>query len=90
MGSSLNFITQTPPAGSYASPTVQTLWVVVQASANIGLALVALWGGFNVITREQLGTPYHDLMELVPRLMLGALLVNTSPWWARHKGQGRP
>jgi len=83
MGSSLNFITQTPPAGSYASPTVQTLWVVVQASANIGLALVALWGGFNVITREHLGTPYHDMMEIVPRLMLGALLVNTSPWWAQ-------
>nr|MDA8217796.1 hypothetical protein [Dehalococcoidales bacterium] len=42
LGSSLNFITQTPPAGSYASPTVQTLWNVVRAIANGALALVAL------------------------------------------------
>lgn len=83
MSSSLNFITQTPPAGSYASPTVQTLFGVVQAIANAGLALVALWGGFNVITRPHLGTPYHEAMELFPRLILGALLVNTSLWWAQ-------
>jgi hypothetical protein len=83
LGSSLNFITQTPPAGSYGSPTVQTLWNAVRAAANAALALVALWGGFNVISREHLGVPYHDAMELVPRLVLGALLVNTSLWWAQ-------
>jgi hypothetical protein len=83
MASSLNFITQTPPAGSYASPTVQTLWGVVRAIANAGLALAALWGGFNLIFREHLGSPYHEAMELFPRLALGALLVNTSLSWAQ-------
>lgn len=83
LGSSLNFITQTPPAGSYASPTVQALWGVVRAIADAALVLVALWGGFNLILREQLGAPYHDAMELVPRLALGALLVNTSLSWTR-------
>jgi len=83
MGSSLNFISQTPPAGSYASPTVQTLWGVVRGIANAALVLVVLWGGFNLIVRDQLGTPYHDAMELFPRVVLGALLANTSLWWAQ-------
>lgn len=83
LGSSLNFITQTPPAGTYASPTVQTLWGTVRTVANAGLALVALWGGFNLIYREQIGSPYHEAMELVPRLVLGALLANTSLAWAQ-------
>lgn len=83
LGSSLNFITQTPPAGSYASPTVVALWNVVRGIANAGLVLVALWGGINLILREHIGSPYHELMELVPRLVLGALLANTSLAWAQ-------
>lgn len=82
-GSSLNFIWQTPPAGSYASSTVRTLWGVVQAIANAALALVALWGGFNLIVRDQIGSPYHEAMELFPRLVLGALLANTSLSWGQ-------
>src|SRR5262249_49660647 len=62
-GSALNFITQTPPAGSYASPTVQAVWGIVRTIANAALALVTLWGGFNLIAREQLGSPYHAAME---------------------------
>src|SRR5438105_4178222 len=68
MGSSLNFITQTPPGGSYGSPTVRALWGTVRAIANAGLALVALWGGLNLIVREQIGEPYHAAMELFPRV----------------------
>lgn len=83
LGSSLNFITQTPPAGSYASPTVVALWNVVRGIANAGLVLVALWGGFNLIVREHVGSPYHEAMELVPRLILGALLTNTSLAWGQ-------
>ena len=83
LNSSLNFITQTPPAGSYESATVQTLWGVVRAIANAALALVALWGGFNLLARERVGSPYHEAMELFPRLVLGALLANTSLSWAQ-------
>ena len=82
-GSSLNFISQTPPAGSYASPTVQTLWRSVRDIADAALALVALWGGFNVIVREHLGQTYDELMEFLPRYVLAALLVNTSLSWVR-------
>ena len=83
LGSALNFITQTPPSGSYASPTVQGLWGVVRLIANAAFVLIALWGGFNVTLREGLGSPYHEAMDLFPRLILGALLVNTSLSWTQ-------
>lgn len=83
LGSSLNFITQTPPGGSYASPTVLALWNLVRGIANAALVLVALWGGFNLILRDHLGSTYHEALELFPRLVLGALVANTSLWWAQ-------
>jgi len=83
MGSNLNFITRTPPAGSYNSPTVHTLWGVVRGIADAALVLVALFAGFNVMAREHLGSPYHEAMEVIPRLILGVLLVNTSLSWGQ-------
>jgi len=83
LGSSLNFITQTPPAGTYASPAVQALWNVVRLVANAGLALAALGGGITVIVHTRTGSPYHEAIELVPRLVLGALLANTSLAWGQ-------
>ena len=83
LGSSLNFITQTPADGSYNSPTVQTLWNAVRLVSDAALVLVALWGGFNVMAREHMHAPYHEAMELFPRLALGALLVNTSLSWGQ-------
>ncbi len=83
MASSVNFISQTPPAATYASPTVLALWNLVRIIANSALALVALWSGFNLILRPHLGSPYHEVMELFPRVALGALLANTGLWWAR-------
>ena len=83
MGSSLNFITQTPPAGSYNSRTVHSMWSIVRGIADAALVLVALFAGFNVMARQHLGSPYHDAMEVLPRLILGALLVNTSLSWGQ-------
>lgn len=83
MSSSLNFITRTPPAGSYDSPTVHTLWNVVRGVADAALVLVAVFAGFNVMARQHLGSPYHEAMEVIPRLILGALLVNTSLSWGQ-------
>ena len=74
--SSLNFVTRTPAAGSYESPTVRSLWDFSRALANAGLALVVMWGGFNVMVRQHIGSPYHGAMELLPRVILAALAVN--------------
>ena len=75
-GSSLNFVTRTPAQGSYESPTVRSLWDFSRAIANAGLAVVVMWGGFNVIVRRHIGSPYHGAMELLPRVILAALAVN--------------
>jgi hypothetical protein len=80
---SLNFVTRTPPDLSYASPTVLGLWRASRAIANAALALVVLWGGFNIVVRDHLGSPYRAAMELFPRLALGALLANTSLLWGQ-------
>jgi hypothetical protein len=81
--SDLNFVTQTPAAGSYASPTVRALWEVVRGAANAALVLVALAAAYQLMVGEQIGAPYHGATELLPRLALGALLVNTSLGWGR-------
>lgn len=83
MGSSLNVITQTPPGASYGNAMVRSLWTTVRAIANGALVLVTLWGGFNLMAHGRLGEPYHEAMELFPRLALGFLLVNTSLSWGQ-------
>ena len=82
-GSSLNFVTRTPAQGSYESPTVRSLWDFSRAIANAGLALVVMWGGFNVMVRQHIGSPYHGAMELLPRVILAALAVNLTLEFAR-------
>jgi len=70
-GSSLNFVTRTPEAGSYGSTTVRSLWELSRGVANAGLAVIVMWGGFNVILRQQLRSPYDGVMELLPRVAPG-------------------
>ncbi len=79
---SFNFLTQTPPELSYAHPDVRRLWEALRAVANAALALVAMAGGYNVLLQRRLGTPYAGALEFLPRLAVGALLANTSMWWA--------
>jgi hypothetical protein len=74
--SSLNFVTRTPAAGTYDSTTVRSLWDFSRAVANAALALVVMWGGFGVMVKQATRSPYHDLVELLPRVILGALAVN--------------
>ncbi|MDG6910218.1 MAG: type IV secretion system protein, partial [Nitrososphaerota archaeon] len=59
------------------------LWSTVRIIANLALVLVVLGGGYGLIVSEHTNTPYHEAMELLPRLILGALLVNTSLSWAQ-------
>jgi hypothetical protein len=83
MSSQVNVITQTPPAASYNSSAVLSLWGMVRAIANAALALVAVWAGFDLMLREHIGSPYHEVAEILPRLVLGAVLVNTSLSWGQ-------
>lgn len=82
-GSSFNFVTQTPAAGTYDSVTVRSLWDFTRALANAALAIIVMWGGFNVVVKEHTRSPYHSVMELLPRVMLAALAVNLTLELAR-------
>jgi hypothetical protein len=77
----LNFVTRTPPELSYANPAVLGLGDELRRVANAALVVVAMWGGFDLMVRRHLGLPHADVGELVSRLVAGALLANTSPWW---------
>jgi hypothetical protein len=46
-----NLISQTPPALSYESDAVVRLWKSLVPVADAGLAVVAVWGGVNLMTR---------------------------------------
>ena len=76
--SAFNFVTLTPPSGTYASTTVQTLWRWVAGVADAALALLTLWGGYNAMVRSAIGARYASAMELIPRLVLAALAANLS------------
>lgn len=81
--SSLNFVTRTPAEGTYASPTVRSLWDFSRALVNVALAVIVMWGGFNVMIKEHTRSPYHEAMELLPRVILAALAANLTLEFAR-------
>jgi hypothetical protein len=76
-----NVISQTPPGLSYDSEAVRRLWNTMRLVGDAGLAVVAVWGGINLIVHPQIRAPYHGALELVPRLLLSGVLVNTSLDW---------
>ncbi len=76
--SSFNFISLTPPSGTYQSTSVVALWHWSVGVMDAALALLALWGGYNVIVRHHLGVRYHAALEFLPRLALAALAANLS------------
>ena len=81
--SSLNFVTRTPAEGTYGSPSVRSLWGFSRALVNVALAVIVMWGGFNVMVKEHTRSPYHEVMELLPRVILGALAANLTLELAR-------
>jgi hypothetical protein len=72
-----------PEKLSYDNDTIQQFAAASRALANGLLAVVALVGGFNVMFRPYLGSSYASALELLPRFLLGAILVNTTGWWVR-------
>jgi len=77
-GSAFNFITRTPPEGTYKSASVVTLWKWVVGVADAALAILLLWGGYAAMSREALGTRALGALQLLPRLGLAALAANLS------------
>jgi hypothetical protein len=78
---SANIITQTPPGLSYSNGAVVGLWHTLRTAANVGLAVVTVWGGVNLMVNPVIRAPYHGALELVPRVLLSGILINTSLDW---------
>ncbi len=78
-----NFITQTPPSLTYLNDDIRGLYATMQRAANAALALITTLGALNAIMRPHLGLRYHSLSAFVPRLLVGAILVNTALWWVQ-------
>src|SRR5437870_10487153 len=78
-----NFITQTPPSLTYLNDDIRGLYGTMQRAANAALALITTLGALNSIMRPHLGLRYHSLSAFVPRLLVGAILVNTALWWVQ-------
>ncbi|MDQ6671148.1 MAG: hypothetical protein M3069_10420 [Chloroflexota bacterium] len=76
-----NVISQTPPGLSYNSEVVNRLWGTTRFVANAGLAVATVWGGVNLMLSPHLRVPYHGALELVPRVLLSGILINTSLHW---------
>lgn len=82
LGSS-NVVTETPSSLSYDSAAVIELSKLMVWVGDVALAAIAAIAGINVIIRPHLRAPYHGALEVLPRLFLGAALVNTSLYWCR-------
>jgi hypothetical protein len=78
-----NFVSRTPEDLSYRNPTVLRFTAATRAIAFGLLAVVVLVSGFNVLFRPALGSTYHGAMELLPRLLLGCILIFSSSWWCQ-------
>src|SRR6266851_1237869 len=79
----VNFLTRTPENLSYNNDLVTHFATATQVLADGLLAVVVLVCGYNVMLRPYMGATYAGALELLPRLLLGAILINTAAWWCR-------
>jgi hypothetical protein len=68
---------------SYANSAVHSLWDVTHEAGNVALVAVTAWGGLNLMIRTHIRAPYHGALELIPRVLLSGVMVNTSLNWGR-------
>lgn len=79
----VNFLTRTPENLSYNNDLVRQYVSATQALADGLLAVVVLVSGYNVMLRPHMGATYVGAREMLPRVLLGAILINTAAWWCR-------
>jgi hypothetical protein len=79
----VNFLTRTPENLTYNNDLVKQYVSATQALADGLLAVVVLVSGYNVMLRPHMGATYVGARELLPRLLLGAILINTAAWWCQ-------
>jgi hypothetical protein len=76
-----NVISQTPAALSYRNPAVVDLADRLRGYGNVLLVVITVFGGINLMIHPHIRAPYHGALELVPRVLLSGIMVNTSLGW---------
>jgi hypothetical protein len=76
-------ISQTPSVLSYDSPAVGDLWGSMRKVGDVGLAVVTVWAGVNLMIHPHIRAPYHGALELIPRVLLSGIMINTSLGWGK-------
>lgn len=61
------------------APFVRGMMALSQGIALALLAIVLMWGGFAIMANRQLGSPYHEAMELLPRAAVAVGLIIIFP-----------
>ena len=80
---SLNFITRTPKELSYQEDYVVRFEGAMRALSYGLLAVVGMVAGFNLLWRPALGMSVPGATQILPRLVLGAILITTAHDWTR-------
>lgn len=78
-----NIISQTPAVLSYDNPAVGDLWGSMRKVGDVGLAVVTVWAGVNLMIHPHIRAPYHGALELIPRVLLSGIMINTSLGWGK-------
>ena len=76
--SSLNILTQTPPADTYQNATVITWWSAFLQVVDLALASIIVLGGYNVMVGRHIGMAHSELSEFLPRVMLAVFAAHFS------------
>jgi hypothetical protein len=79
----INVLTRTPENLSYNNDLVKQFQAAIQVLANGLLGVAVLVTGYNVMLRPYLGSSPSGAREVLPRLLLGGILINTAAWWCR-------
>jgi hypothetical protein len=79
----VNFLTRTPENLSYDNDLVKQYATAAQVLADGLLAVLVLVSGYNVMLRPYISATYAGHLEILPRLLLGGILINTAFWWCR-------
>jgi hypothetical protein len=69
---------RTPPELTYDNGPVIHLAELMKRAANAALVVIIVIGGVNMVVHPYIRAPYHGALEVIPRVLLGAVMVNTS------------
>lgn len=78
----LHLFTVTDPASTYTNPAVVAGWTTFVGVADALLVLIVIWAGYTIMAGGVFGPLYQQAQHLLPRIVLGALVVNLSEWFA--------